>query len=104
MYASNFIGDFDIRYLLFPRSNLWLKGYNRTNDRYFSKTSLTTQGVGLMFNRDFDGFSRPQRQSPPPVAPSDTLVAPAPNETTIITETFSESSDDSDYSEAPIAP
>lgn len=106
MYASNFIGDFDIRYLLFPRSNLWLKGYNRTNDRYFSKTSLTTQGVGLMFNRDFDGFSRPRRQEPSPVASSDTLVAPAPAETTIITETTepSEPSDYSEYSEVPITP
>ena len=51
MYASNFVGDFDIRYLL--RSDLSLKGYNKTNDRYFTKTSLTTQGIGLLFQRDF---------------------------------------------------
>ena len=54
MYATNFIGDFDIRYLL--TGGLSLKGYNKTNDRYFSKTSLTTQGVGLVFQRDFDKF------------------------------------------------
>lgn len=52
MYASNFIGDFDIRYLL--NNNISLKGYNKTNDRYFTKTSLTTQGVGLLFQRDFE--------------------------------------------------
>ena len=51
MYASNFVGDFDIRYLL--SSDLSLKGYNKTNDRYFTKTSLTTQGIGLLFQRDF---------------------------------------------------
>ena len=58
MYASNFIGDFDIRYLIAPRFNLWMKGYNKTNDRYFSRTALTTQGIGLMFNKDFDSFLR----------------------------------------------
>ena len=52
MYATNFIGDFDIRYLL--TGGLSVKGYNKTNDRYFSRTSLTTQGVGLIFQRDFD--------------------------------------------------
>ena len=82
MYASNFIGDFDIRYLLFPGSNLWLKGYNKTNDRYFSKTSLTTQGIGLMFNKDFDGLAR-RRPVSPPVAPADTLVAPLPESSEI---------------------
>lgn len=64
MYASNFIGDFDIRYLLTPRYNLWVKGYNKTNDRYFSKTALTTQGIGLMFNKDFDSlFGKKQQPS-----------------------------------------
>ena len=52
MYATNFIGDFDIRYLL--TSGISLKGYNKTNDRYFSRTSLTTQGIGLVFQRDFE--------------------------------------------------
>ena len=59
MYATNFIGDFDIRYLL--TGGLSLKGYNKTNDRYFSKTSLTTQGIGLVFQRDFDSL-KPQRK------------------------------------------
>lgn len=50
---TNFIGDFDIRYLLFPNGNLALKVYNQTNDRYFTKSSLNTQGVGLIMKKDF---------------------------------------------------
>ncbi len=60
MYATNFIGDFDIRYHL--TGGFSLKGYNKTNDRYFSRTSLTTQGLGLVFQRDFDSL-KPQPQS-----------------------------------------
>lgn len=62
MYASNFIGDFDVRYLLVPGSNLWLKGYNKTNDRYFSRTALTQQGIGVLYSHDFD-FIIPPRSS-----------------------------------------
>ena len=51
--TSNFIGDFEVKYLLFPRQGISIKGYNKTNDKYFSKTNLTTQGVGLVFERDF---------------------------------------------------
>ena len=50
---TNFIGDFDIRYLLMPNGNLALKVYNQTNDRYFTKSSLNTQGVGLIMKKDF---------------------------------------------------
>ena len=72
MYASNFIGDFDIRYLL--TGGLSLKGYNKTNDRYFSRTSLTTQGLGLVFQRDFDYlFPRRKRKELIPI-PADTLT------------------------------
>lgn len=71
MYASNFIGDFDIRYLLKPGYNLWVKGYNKTNDRYFSKTALTTQGIGLMFNKDFDNLWK--KKSDPVILLPDTI-------------------------------
>lgn len=72
MYASNFIGDFDIRYLL--TGGLSLKGYNKTNDRYFSRTSLTTQGLGLVFQRDFDYlFPRRKRKEQIPQS-TDTLA------------------------------
>ena len=51
--TSNFIGDVEVRYLLFPKLGISLKGYNKSNDKYFSKTTLTTQGIGLVFERDF---------------------------------------------------
>ncbi len=50
---SNFVGDFDIQYLLTPGGGVSLKAYSETNDRYFTKSSLTTQGVGVMLKRDF---------------------------------------------------
>ena len=53
----SFIGDFDIRYLLIPSGNLALKVYNQTNDRYFTRSSLNTQGIGIIIKRDFDGLS-----------------------------------------------
>lgn len=60
---NSFIGDFDIEYLLNRRGTIRLKAYNRYNDQnYYVKTALTTQGVGIMFKRDFDNvfsFLRP---------------------------------------------
>lgn len=53
---TSFIGDFDIRYLIFPNGNLAVKVYNQTNDRYFTKSSLNTQGVGLIMKKDFNGI------------------------------------------------
>ena len=54
--SPSFIGDFDIRYLLYPNGNLALKVYNQTNDRYFTRSSLNTQGIGLIMKRDFNGL------------------------------------------------
>ena len=51
--STSFIGDFDIRYLLTPNGNLALKVYNQTNDRYFTKSSLNTQGIGIIMKKDF---------------------------------------------------
>ena len=56
MNTGNFIGDFDIQYRLSPRSPFSLKAYNQTNDRYFTQSSLTTQGIGIKFQRDFTRF------------------------------------------------
>ncbi len=50
---NNFVGDFDIRYHLTPGGNVSLKAYSETNDRYFTKSSLTTQGVGILLRKDF---------------------------------------------------
>lgn len=52
----SFIGDFDIRYLLHPNGNLALKVYNQTNDRYFTRSSLNTQGIGIIMKKDFNGW------------------------------------------------
>jgi len=54
--TPSFIGDFDIRYLLLPNGNLALKVYNQSNDRYFTRSSLNTQGVGLIMKKDFNGL------------------------------------------------
>ena len=54
---SSFIGDFDIRYLLFPSGNVAFHVYNQTNDRYFTRNSLTTQGIGLILKKDFNRLS-----------------------------------------------
>lgn len=51
--STNFVGDFDVSYLITPSGGVSLKAYSETNDRYFSKSSLTTQGIGLQLKRDF---------------------------------------------------
>lgn len=54
--TTSFIGDFDVNYLLLPNGNISLKVYNQTNDRYFTKSSLNTQGVGLIMKKDFNSL------------------------------------------------
>ena len=54
---TTFIGDFDIRYLLLPNGNLALRVYNQTNDRYFTRNSLNTQGIGFIMKKDFSDLS-----------------------------------------------
>lgn len=53
---QSFIGDFDIRYLIVPNGNLSVRIYNQTNDRYFTRNSLNTQGVGFVIKHDFDNW------------------------------------------------
>ncbi len=72
--TNQFIGDFDIEYLL-NRSGSWrLKAYNRFNDQnYYLRTAQTTQGVGIMYRRDFDrlfNFLRPKRRDDTDSIPS----------------------------------
>lgn len=50
----NFIGDIDIQYILDKKGIFSLKGYSKTNDRYFSRTDLTTQGTGIMLQHEFN--------------------------------------------------
>ena len=53
----SFIGDFEVQWLINPKGTVSLKAYSKTNDRYFSKTNLTTQGGGLILRFDFDRFA-----------------------------------------------
>lgn len=55
--TNQFIGDFDIEYLLNPKGSWRLKAYNRYNDQnYYLKTATTTQGIGIMYRQDFDSM------------------------------------------------
>ncbi len=54
--TTSFIGDFDIRYLISPNGNFSVRVYNQTNDRYFTRNSLNTQGIGFVLKRDFSGW------------------------------------------------
>ena len=54
-----FIGEFDLEYKLNKSGDIRLKAYNHANDlyRYFNQSALTTQGVGLMYKKDFTRLS-----------------------------------------------
>lgn len=54
---TNFVGDFEAIWLLTKNGDFRLRGYNQTNDRYFTKSTLTTQGVGFMYKKDFNKWS-----------------------------------------------
>jgi len=54
---TNFVGDFDLQWLLNQSGTISLKAYNETNDRYFTKNTLNTQGIGILFKRDFQHWS-----------------------------------------------
>lgn len=79
---STFIGDFDIEYLLSRNGALRLKAYNHFNDAYYYlKSALTTQGIGLIYRKDFnDPFAflkhRPKRKIriPVPKASRDSIT------------------------------
>jgi hypothetical protein len=69
---SNFIGDFDLEYLLNRKGTIRLKAYNHFNDQnYYVRDAMTTQGVGVVFKHDFDRlFNKKQ----PAQAPDSTIV------------------------------
>lgn len=86
---NSFIGDFDLEYLINRSGSLRLKAYNRYNDQnYYLKSALTTQGVGIVYKKDFDNFSdifrhwrrrKPTKETPAPAketaVPVDTLFS-----------------------------
>ena len=53
---SNFVGDFNLQWLLTPSGNIRLKAYNMANDRYFAKQTFNTQGFGIIYKRDFNSW------------------------------------------------
>jgi hypothetical protein len=54
---GTFVGDFEVKWRLRKSGgNLYLKAYNQTNDRYFTKSTLNTQGVGLSYIHDFESW------------------------------------------------
>lgn len=52
----NVIGDFELQWLLNRKGTISLRAYSKTNDRYFSKTNLTTQGAGIILRHDFNSW------------------------------------------------
>ncbi|MDE7389071.1 MAG: translocation/assembly module TamB domain-containing protein, partial [Muribaculaceae bacterium] len=61
---NQFIGDFDVEYLLNRGGNWSLKAYNHFNDRnLYVKTAMTTQGLGIVFKHDFDKLRFWRRRS-----------------------------------------
>jgi len=53
---TNFIGDFEVKWRTTPDGELFIKAYNQTNDRYFTKATLNTQGVGLSYQHSFESL------------------------------------------------
>ena len=51
--SNAFIGEFDLEYKLSRTGEISLKAYNHANDLYRYTKSLTRQGVGVMFRKDF---------------------------------------------------
>ena len=80
---SNFIGDFDLEYLLNRKGSIRLKAYNHFNDQnYYVRNAMTTQGVGVVFKHDFDRLFGKKKTAQPPAdstkpsatIPGDTLI------------------------------
>ena len=74
---TNFIGDFDIEYLLNSKGTIRLKAYNHFNDQnYYLRNALTTQGVGIGWKHDFDKPKDKKRLS---LSPADSIPTRAPS-------------------------
>ena len=61
--STTFVGDFDLEYLLNRKGTWRLKAYNHFNDQnYYLKSALTTQGIGIVWRKD---FGRPKKDRKP---------------------------------------
>ncbi len=54
---TNFVGDFKAEWLITKEGDIRLKAFNETNDRYYTRSNLTTQGIGIIFKRDFNKWN-----------------------------------------------
>lgn len=80
--SPSFVGEFDLEYKLNKSGEIRLKAYNHYNDlhRYYDKSVPTTQGVGVMFKKDFirltDIFRRKKKlqYTLPPASADSTTV------------------------------
>ena len=59
---TSIIGDFEVKWRMDKKGNLYVKAYNQTNDRYFTKSTLNTQGIGLSWQRDFEAIRKRMRE------------------------------------------
>ena len=73
---TNFIGDFDLEYLLNSKGTFRLKAYNHFNDQnYYLRNALTTQGVGIVWKHDFDKPKSKKQKDGKSTAPHDSIPA-----------------------------
>jgi len=87
-----FVGDFDLEYILSNNGNLRLKAYNHFNDQnYYLRQALTTQGLGIIYRKDFDNpftFLRKRKKSSSasaePIEKNDTLKVAGENADTLV--------------------
>lgn len=94
--TNQFVGDFDIEYLLNPSGSLRLRAYNRYNDQnYYLRTAQTTQGVGIVIKHDFDtfrrlfrGFFRHPRRTPAILLPAPDSLITAPDTLSVNTDSI----------------
>ncbi len=89
MANTNFVGDFDAEWLVNRSGDIRLKAYNETNDRYYTKTNLTTQGIGIVFKKDFNKWrelffwnnlfrKRRNARNSAEIQPTDSVALPLP--------------------------
>ncbi|MCF0187479.1 MAG: translocation/assembly module TamB domain-containing protein, partial [Bacteroidaceae bacterium] len=57
MMNNNFVGDFDIQWFINNARTISLKAYNETNERYFTRNTLNTQGLGIQFRYEFERWN-----------------------------------------------
>ena len=68
MTNTNFVGDFEAEWLINRSGEIRLRAYNKTNDQYYIRSNYNTQGIGILFRKDFDKwkelfFENPKKQS-----------------------------------------